>query len=349
MSKAKIPLIVISILVIGVILFAVFSKDADYLNDDYIKLAKYKGLTYKLKSSKVTDKELKERILAEREARSTQKTSKKGKVKKNDDIEIEYDGLKDFKGSDGTQSVTVGYGELPGDMDEQIVGLEIGKETDIVVHLPEDYEDESVQGRSMHYKVTIKSKTETVVPDYDEHFLKDVGYDSKEEYEKDLKKEMTKEKKEQVLDDAKYELLCRVLEKSEIKKYPKKLLADEKNRIVKAYKDTAGDTDWKTFLKEDMGLTEKEFDKQMTNAAKQQLKIDMVVQYIAKKEKLELTDKEYKANIQQLLDSMEVDEAGFKKEYGMSVEKYAKENKFDMSFLTDKITEFIYDNAKEEK
>ena len=340
--------VVIAIGVVCVAVLAVFMFNQDYLNDRYIKLAKYKGLTYTKKSSKVTDKDVKERVKAELKGHATADKVKDGKVEKGNDIDIKYKALKDFKGSEAETTIAVGAGQLPGDMDDKIVGVEVGKEEKIVVKLPDNYEDEKVKGQSVIFKVKVSARTVEVLPDYDD-FVKDMGYDSTADYEKDLKKTIQKEKKEQNQSDTEYELILKVVDKSKIKKYPRQLVEDYKEQFTNSYKEMAGDQDWEDFLKSELKTTPKELDKQMKNQAEYKTKVVMVVQYIAKKENIKVSKKEFEKTKKEILDNFNSTEKTFEKGYGMTIDEYCEQNETELVLLTQKVSKFIYKNAKEDK
>ncbi|MBQ9745136.1 MAG: FKBP-type peptidyl-prolyl cis-trans isomerase [Clostridia bacterium] len=125
-----------------------------------------------------------------------------GEIKKNDKGEEEtFDTGKDA-------AFYIGSNLAIKDFENGLIGAEVGVAKDIKATFPEDYGSEDLKGKTVLFKVTVKSIKEA--PIYNDEFVKKMGYNSTEEFESYLKNEYA------------YNYLNNeLLEKSTFKEYPK--------------------------------------------------------------------------------------------------------------------------------
>lgn len=88
-----------------------------------------------------------------------------------------------------------------------------------------------------------------------------------------------------------------------------------------------------TYLK----MTEDQFNKKIEDSAKQAVQLEEAVKLIAKKEKLEPSDKEYKEGMQEYADKAGADLDTYKEQVGEDVLKDA--------ILRDKVLDYLVDNC----
>lgn len=91
----------------------------------------------------------------------------------------------DFEGFENGKAFAGGKGEnyelklgshtfIPG-FEEQVAGMSAGEEKDIDVTFPADYHAEELAGKPVVFKVKVHEVKETVVPEKDDEFVKDVS------------------------------------------------------------------------------------------------------------------------------------------------------------------------------
>jgi len=142
-------------------------------------------------------------------------------------------------------------------------------------------------------------------------------------------------------------LLDLVIEESRIKKWPDHLLKEEIERADREEKDTAKsyDVDFDVYLDNFLGLTEKEYKKEIRDKAKTTLKDKLVVYAIARKEKVELSEEEYQKRLDKMFKSTGLTEKEFEKFYGMPTKEYAEYYDLYSNILGDKVGELIFSRA----
>ena len=353
-SSAAVIVVILALLLIFVFdVFGLFTSSYRLDYDKYIKLGNYKGLEYDKISVSVSDKEVKEEINNRLEAKTETKDETSGTVKDGDTITISYVGKIDGKtfagGSAENSTITIGETQMIDGFIDGLIGKKVGDKVTLNLKFPKDYQNEDVADKKVVFDVTIKSKQVKSTPKYNLDFVKE-NSNSKtlEEYEASVKKELEKQKTESAEDGVKQTLWSQVVASSKVKKYPKKQLAYEEEQFIKKYKDMAksyGAT-WKDFLKQYMQMSEKDFNKQTKEYAKTVVAQKLTMHAIAEKEDLEVSSKEYKNRLDELLKQAGFTKEQFQQQYNQSIEEYAKANDFGSSFLLEKVEQFILDNGK---
>ena len=118
---------------------------------------------------------------------------------------LDFEGFVDGVAFDGGKGenypLTIGSGAFIPGFEEQLVGAEIGKEVEVNVTFPEDYQAEELKGKAAVFKCTIKEIKEKELPALDDEFASEVSeFDTLEEYKKDVKETLTIEKEKAARD-----------------------------------------------------------------------------------------------------------------------------------------------------
>lgn len=371
-TVALITIAICAVAVIGLVMFlnkpeqTLYEKVGKY--DEYIKLGKYKGLEYTKETISVSKKEIKSEIDNRLSAKATTKDSKKGTVKDGDNVNISYVGKIDGKEFDGgtaeNQTLTIGSGAFIKGFEEGLIGKKVGDKVTLDLKFPKTYgktknsegkwevSDKNaakLAGKPVTFEVKINSKQVTKTPEYDEEFIKaNSDYDNKKDYEASIKEELMKNKEETAENTAKQTLWSEAVENAEVKKNPKGAIKQEQDAIIEQYKLMAQNynMEWEDFLKTYMQSSEKDFQKQAKTYAKSVVKQKLVLYAIADKENLEISNKDYKKRLDEMLKNAGMTKDQFKEQYNMTIEEYAEKNDFKANFLSEQVNDFIYKNAK---
>ena len=166
-----------------------------------VTLGEYKGLKVDKVSTRVTQKEVDEEIDKERErnARTVEVTDRA--VQDKDQVTLDFEGFVDgeaFEGGKGEKyPLTIGSGSFIPGFEDQLVGAEIGKEVEVKVTFPEDYQAENLAGKDAVFKCTVHEIKAKELPELDDEFVSDVSDKSEtvDEYKAEVKAKI-KERKE---------------------------------------------------------------------------------------------------------------------------------------------------------
>lgn len=287
-----------------------------------VKLGKYKDLGVKKDIVKVTKKEISESIENMRK-RYAENVEKEGKLENNDIAIIDFEGFKDgiaFDGGKGENySLTIGSNTFIPGFEEQLIGMEKGEERSINVTFPEDYHSEELKGKPVIFKVKLNEIKMVKVPELDEDFFADLaldGINSKEALEKQVEENL-KVQKEQAAENKYFDDLLEVASKNVEVDIPHVMIHEEIDRMLKQYEEN---------LKM-QGLTLQQF-YQFTNSNEQALREQMheeaekrvlyrlMLEEIAKNEKIEIDDKKANEEADKLAEKYQMKKEEFLKLFG---------------------------------
>ena len=287
-----------------------------------VKLGKYTGLNVKKDEVKVTKKEVSE-ALKQMQKRYIENIDKEGKVEDGDIAVIDFEGFKDgvaFNGGKGEDySLKIGSNTFIPGFEEQVIGMEKGEEKDINLSFPSDYHVPELKGQPVVFKVKVKEIKEQKLPELDKDFFDDLGMegiDSKESLEKQLE-ENIKARKEAEADNKYIDDLLESAAKNTKIDIPEVMINEEIDRIIKQYEEN---------LKM-QGITLEMF-YQFTNSDEQALRDQMqeeatkrvtyrlMLEEIANKEKIEVTDEQAETEATTLATKYQMDKDEFLKLFG---------------------------------
>ena len=144
-----------------------------------VKLGEYKGLKVDKVSTRVMQKEVDEEIEKERErnARTVEVTDRA--VQDKDIVTLDFEGFVDgvaFEGGKGENyPLTIGSGAFIPGFEEQLIGAEIDKETEVKVTFPEEYQAKELAGKEAVFKCTVHEIKAKELPELDDEFASEVS------------------------------------------------------------------------------------------------------------------------------------------------------------------------------
>lgn len=318
---------------------------------EYVKVGNYKNLEFEKVEASVSQSDVQDEIQKRLKAAKVEKNVEEGVVKDNDKVNIAYEGKIDGKtfsgGSSDSTDLTIGSGQFIPGFEDGLIGKKIGETTTLNLKFPEDYKKEFA-GKAVEFKVTVNSKIVEVVPEYNLDFVKKAGFDSLKDYEASVMKDIMEKKQKTADMDVKNALWEKIIDKSEVLKYPE----DEQKKLVdstmEAYKKAAesNDVEWDEYLKA-IGYTEEELRADTEKFAKEKIFQEMVLYTIADKEGIKVPDDEYDAYLDELLKKGGYDDESFKSSYGVTIEEWAEQKELRMSMLLDKVLDKVMEYGKE--
>lgn len=276
-----------------------------------VELGEYKGLKATKKSTKVTADEVKAELARMQEQNSTVSDVDDRAVKKNDIVVIDFEGFVDGKAFEGGKAekyeLTIGSNQFIPGFEDQIIGHKIGDEFDVNVKFPEDYQAD-LASKDAVFKIKLHGIKVKDVPALDDEFAKDVSeFDTLDELKKDIKKQLEKRKN----DDAENELHNTLLEevakgiKAEIPEAMiEKTIDDDVNEY--SYRLQSQGLKLKTYLKY-TGMDMKGFREGFKERAETQVRLNLALEKIIEKEKIEVTEEDIEAEYKKYADAYNMD------------------------------------------
>ena len=263
-----------------------------------VKLGKYKDLDVKKDEVKVSKKEIDEEVakLASRLAEIIVKED--GEVVEGNTAVIDFDGFVDGKpleGGDGKNyPLEIGsHTFIPG-FEEGLVGMKVGEEKELNLKFPDEYTKE-LAGKDVKFKVTVREIKERVLPEINKEFYEDLGFDdidNEEDFRKEVKKAIEAKKQEEVNNKYLDDVLEAAAKNMEIEINPE-IIDDEIHRMMNQFAEQLrmqGLTMDQYF--QFTGSSEEDMHKNMEPEAEKRVKYRYLIEEVAVKEKIEVTDEE---------------------------------------------------------
>ena len=294
-----------------------------------VKLGKYKGLGVKKDEAKASEEEIEDAINHMRE-RYAEDVLKDGEIADGDIAVIDFEGFIDGKAFEGGKSenysLKIGSGTFIPGFEKQLIGLKSGDKKDVKVTFPEDYHAEDLKGKEAIFKVTIHEVKEIKIPELDKDFFDDLGMEgitTKEELEAQISENILAHK-EMEAENKYIDNLLEAAAKDVKVEIPEAMISEELDRMVSQYAE---------HLKM-QGISIEQF-YQFTNSDEAALKDQMrpeavkrityrlMLEEIAKEEKIEISDKEAKEEAKNLAEKYQMKEEEFLKQFGgLDIVKY---------------------------
>ena len=312
-----------------------------------IKLGKYKGVKVDKADVTVTDEEVDAEINKEREnnARNIEVTDRA--VKDGDMTVLDFEGFVDgvaFEGGKGENyPLTIGSGAFIPGFEEQLVGAEIGKEVEVNVTFPEDYQAEELKGKAATFKCTVKEIKEKELPELDDEFASEVSeFETLAEYKADVKTKLS-EKKEKEAKDAKEAAVIEAIVNDSEMEIPEAMLKTQQKQMV----DEFAQRIQMQGLSIDQyfqftGTTYDKMIEQVKPQAEKRIKSRLVLEAVVKSENIAASDEDYEEELKTMAEAYQMEVEKVKE---LLPEKSVAQIKEDIAVR--KAAEFVVENAKE--
>ena len=279
-----------------------YTAKADILPE--IKLGDYKKLGVKKAEAKVTEKEVTEILENIQKAYSESKVAKK-KAELGDEVVIDFEGslngekfaggaAKDFKLGLGSHQFIPGF-------EEGIVGYETGDRFDLELTFPKDYHAENLAGKKTVFNVLVKQINEFKLPELDDEFAKKCGpFETFDALKADIEKNLTEQNRVKADEKFKDDLVEALVKSSKVE--APAILIEDQIRFIR--QDMEQNAKAQGFTLEDYlkqsGQTEEGWMKEVKTLAEKRVKASLVLQILARDQKIEVEDEIVEAKINEL-------------------------------------------------
>ncbi len=176
---------------------------------------------------------------------------------------------------------------MPG-LAAKMAGMKKLEERDCEVVLPEKYPNKDMAGKKAVYHVKLKEIKLRQLPNLDDDFAKDLGKDSLEALNNDIREEMKAHLQNQIEQDMEKQLLAKLVDANTFS-VPKSFVARELHYIIEDAKAKLAE---KGFKKEEIDSKEKEFEERFRPDAAKRIRLAFLLDEIARKEGIGLDEAE---------------------------------------------------------
>ena len=305
-----------------------------------VKLGKYKDLKVKKDKLEVTQEEVDHEIEHLREQFAEIRVKEDGIVEKGDTAVI------DFKGTVDGEELEGGTGEnypleigtntfIPG-FEDGVLGMKVGEEKDLHLKFPDDYVKD-LAGKEVIFHVTLHEIKSRILPDIDEDFFKDLGYD-KVTNALELAKEVEntlKESKQKDIDDRFLEDVLKAASENMEVELPEEIIDDEVHRMMHQFESQLkmqGLTMDQYY--QFTNTTHEDMHKEMEPEAIRRIKYRYLLEAVSEAEKIEVTDEEADKDATEMATNYGISKEELIEAFGgMEVLKYDSKMRKTLKFL----------------
>ncbi len=274
-----------------------------------ITIGEYKNLGVKKEEVKVTKKEIEEEIKKIQDKYADLVVKEDGVVEENNTAVIDFKGTVDGNALEGgsaeNYSLEIGsHTFIPG-FEDGLLGHKTGDIVTLNLKFPDDYMD-NLKGKDVIFEVKINEVKVRVLPEINEEFFKDLGYEdikTKNEFEDKVKEQLTKEKQAHIDDIHLDKVLDKAMENMKIE-LNEEIIDDEIHRMIHEYERQLKmqGLDMNKYF-EITGETEEGLHKKMEGEATKRVKCRYLIEEVAEKEKIDFTKEEVDAKAKEMAEN----------------------------------------------
>jgi trigger factor len=279
-----------------------------------VTLGEYLGVEIEKTDAKVTADDVKAELekVREQNARLVDVTSRG--VKDKDQAVIDFEGFVDgvpFEGGKGTDyPLTIGSHSFIDNFEEQLIGAKIGKEVEVNVTFPENYQAAELAGKPATFKVTVKAIKVKELPKLDDDFAKDVSeFDTLADYKADIKKNLTEKKKEEAKREKEAKAVAKAVENASMD-IPEGMIKLQVNNMVNEFAQRLQmqGLSIDQYIQY-MGSNHQQFMESLKPEAVTRIKNSLVLEAVVKAENITATENDFEEEVKRMADmyKMEVD------------------------------------------
>ena len=294
-----------------------------FILEPTVTLGEYKNLEVKKENVKVSKEEVQQKINELLKNYTELVIKEEGTVEEGDIAVIDFEGFKEdvaFDGGKGENySLEIGsHSFIPG-FEEGIIGMKKGEEKDLTLTFPEEYQEKSLAGKEVVFKVKVNEIKTKEVPELDKDFFEDLGMEEVKTKE-DLEKKMKEEIKAQKEEEAEKKYVDALLEKAvsnmtiELDEEIIEAEAEAMYNDFMSHMSAQGITE-ELYLKY-VGTTKEDIVDHMKKEAETRLKNSYLLNAIIREEQIEADEKEADEQIKDLAKKYNMTEEDVKSSLG---------------------------------
>ncbi len=280
-----------------------------------VTLGDYKGVEIDKIDATVTDEDIEADIKSALEAQARQVSVERA-AKDGDLVVLDFEGFVDgeaFEGGKGENyNLTLGSGSFIPGFEDQLVGKNVDEECEVNVTFPEDYQAEELAGKAAVFKCVIHEIKEKQIPELDEDFVDDAGFDSVDAYKADVKAKLEEKKTSEAKSAKEEAAIAAVVEKATMD-IPEAMIETQVNRMIN---DFAQQLSMQGLSLEQYfmftGMTKEQFAEQTRPRAEKSIQSRLVLEAVAAAEGFTASDEELEAELKEMADAYKMEVAQIK-------------------------------------
>ncbi|MCR5295422.1 MAG: trigger factor [Lachnospiraceae bacterium] len=323
-----------------------FIYTAEFAVCPEVKLGSYHAIEVKKIDVSVSDEDVEKELKSEQEKNSRLVEVTDRPVEDGDTVKLDYAGTIDGVAFDGgtaeDQSLVIGSASFIPGFEEQLIGVSIGEDKDVEVTFPEDYHAKELAGKAAVFACHVKGIQKKELPELDDEFAGDAGFDTLDEYKEDLRKKVAERKEAEKKQAYENEAVDKLIEASEMD-IADAMISFQAEQIFEDYARQLQSQG----IPVDMflnyqGMNKEKFLEQVRPEAERRVKTRLCLEELAKAENIEISEEKLSEELDKMAEQYKMK----REDLEMAMGDYAKEQlKKDME-VQEAIT-FLVDNSVE--
>lgn len=318
------------------------------VENENISIKQYTCLKVEVDSlPEITDAMIKDEAVYYLEELDLHKKNYDDPIENGDSVNIQFIGKIDNVPFDGGSSesydVLIGSNTMIDNFEQQLIGHYPGDTFTVSVTFPDNYSKIDLAGKNATFETTINYKKESIeIPiELTDDFIKEnTKFDSLEEFYGYLRDDLEQQNISKLQINKENAVIDKLMDFSVVKNYPNDLLNSEIDSLNKSYEDYASESglDFDSLINQLGYDSRDDYDKYITDYAKESVKYYLICDAIAMEEDLIISNDNYIEEGDKLA-----------KEYGYSsiseMEKDYSKDEIKETLLDRKVVSFVVDNS----
>ncbi|MBV2576807.1 trigger factor [Staphylococcus aureus] len=283
-----------------------FIFEATVTVEPEVKLGDYKGLEIEKQETELSDDELQEAIDHSLGHLAEMVVKEDGVVENGDTVNIDFSGSVDGEEFEGGQAegydLEIGSGSFIPGFEEQLEGMKVDEEKDVVVTFPEEYHAEELAGKEATFKTKVNEIKFKEVPELTDEIANELDAEANtvDEYKENLRKRLAEQKATDAENVEKEEAITKATDNTTID-IPEAMVNTELDRMVSEFAQRIQQQglDLQTYF-QISGQDESQLREQMKDDAEQRVKTNLTLTAIAEAEKIEATDEDIDKELEKM-------------------------------------------------
>ena len=314
-------------------------------------LGNYKGLEAEKETFTLTDETVEAEIAAMLERGAKLEDAEAGyKAVMGDTVDLAFEGFVDgvaFEGGKAdSHSLKLGSKMFIDTFEEQLVGYEAGQEGEIEVNFPTEYHAENLAGKPATFKVKINSIKSNSTPELTEEFAKEQGFESIEDLRAKKSEEIVAREEARIANEYRGNLLQQVGANTEVAIPTSMVEREVKARISEMEQQLTQQGMTMDMYMQMSGMTMEKMSEQIKPMAVNKIKMDVVLDAIAKAESIEVSEEELGTKMEDVAKMYGMDTAKLEEELTKAGNLNAFKENVKIDSIMQKTVDFVVANAK---
>lgn len=276
-----------------------------------VVLGEYKGIEVQKADMNVSDADVEEAIRRELEKDSRLVTVEGRAAQDGDTVKIDFDGSVDGKAFDGGKGenypLLLGSGSFIPGFEEQIVGHNAGDAFDVEVTFPEDYHAKELAGKAAVFKTVLHEIQTREVPELNDAFADDKGFDTVDAYREDVRTRLTDAKAKAAAAANENAVIGKVVENAQIE-LPEPMIETQVEQLIDDYarRMQSQGLQLDQYM-EYTGMTMDKLKEQFHPQAERNLKTRLTLEAVVEAENIQVSEEAIEDEIKRMADQYKID------------------------------------------